>query len=55
MESVWETENKILASKLEYDIKELNKQQKEELIKEGKKLEEYLGTKLESSLYKKVI
>ena len=33
LERVWETENKVLASKLEYRIKELPKGQKEELIK----------------------
>ena len=54
LESVWETENRVLASKLEYRIKELNKQQKEEIIKENKKLEEYLGTKIEVNLYKKL-
>lgn len=32
VESVWETANRILASKLEYRIKKLNKQQKESLI-----------------------
>lgn len=54
LESVWETENRVLASKLEYRIKELSKQQKEEIIKENKKLEEYLGTKIEVNLYKKL-
>ena len=54
LESVWETENRAFASKLEYRIKELNKQQKEEIIKENKKLEEYLGTKIEVNLYKKL-
>lgn len=32
IESVWETQNKIDASKLEYRIKKLGKQQKEQLI-----------------------
>ena len=54
MESVWETENKALASKLEYRIKELTKKQKEELIKESKKLDKYLGSKIEVKLYKKI-
>ena len=54
LESVWETENRVLASKLEYRIKELNKQQKEEIIKENKKLEEYLSTKIDFSLYRRV-
>lgn len=54
LESVWETENRVLASKLEYRIKELNKQQKEEIIKENKKLEEYLATKIDFNLYRRV-
>lgn len=54
LESVWETEDRVLASKLEYRIKELNKQQKEEIIKENKKLEEYLSTKIDFSLYRRV-
>lgn len=54
LESVWKTENRMLASKLEYRIKKLNKKQKEEIIKENNKLEEYLGTKIDSNLYKRV-
>ncbi|MBE5821835.1 MAG: GIY-YIG nuclease family protein [Clostridiales bacterium] len=33
IENVWETENRILASKLEYRIKKLKKEQKESLLK----------------------
>ena len=33
LEAVWETDNKSLASKLEYAIKKLTKVKKEELIK----------------------
>lgn len=36
LEIVWECENKSLASKLEYNIKKLMKQKKEELIKTRK-------------------
>ena len=50
LESVWKTENKVLASKLEYRIKELAKQQKEELIK-NKKLDKYLSEKIECEKY----
>ncbi len=32
LESVWQTENRVLASKLEYRIKRLTKPQKEQLI-----------------------
>ena len=51
LECVWESENKVLASKLEYRIKELNKKQKEELIKDNN-LEKYLSQKLECDKYK---
>ena len=54
LEGVWETENRVFASRLEYRIKELNKQQKEEIIKENKKLEEYLVTKIDLNLYRRV-
>lgn len=54
LESVWETEDRILASKLEYYIKELSKKQKEEIIKKSEKFEEYLGEKLEIELYSKI-
>lgn len=36
LECAWQTENRALASKLEYAIKQLTKQEKEELIKEHK-------------------
>lgn len=51
LESVWKSENKVLASKLEYRIKALNKKQKEELIKNNN-LEKYLSQKLECDKYK---
>ena len=51
LECVWECENKVLASKLEYRIKALTKQQKEELIKNNN-LEKYLSQKLECDKYK---
>ena len=51
----WESENRVLASKLEFHIKKnLSKKQKEELIQNPSKLEEFLGEKLDGSLYKKV-
>ena len=52
LEGVWESENKILASKLEYRIKALTKKQKEELIRKNN-LEELLSNKLDTSQYKK--
>ena len=51
LECVWESENKVLASKLEYRIKELTKIQKEDLIK-NHVLEKYLAEKLECDKYK---
>lgn len=50
LECVWQTENKSLASKLEYHIKTLTKKQKEQLIKNGK-LEEFLSDKIEIKKY----
>ena len=50
LECVWESENKILASKLEYRIKTLTKAQKEELI-ENKDLDRYFAGKIECEKY----
>lgn len=51
LEGVWETENRALASKLEYHIKKsLDKAQKEKLIK-NHRLEEVLSDKVESNKY----
>lgn len=53
LEMVWKTQNKSLASKLEYAIKKnLTKLQKEELIKNSKLLSEFLGRRIEVKLYK---
>lgn len=55
LECVWESENRILASKLEFHIKKnLTKIQKEELIKDSKLLEKFLGNKLDASEYKRI-
>lgn len=51
LECVWESENKVLASKLEYRIKTLTKAQKEELI-QNKDLERYLAEKIECEKYR---
>lgn len=53
LEAVWECENKSLASKLEYAIKKLTKQKKEELIK-TKNLESvlYNNEKIDTIKYK---
>ena len=51
METAWRTNNKIKASKLEYYIKTLTKAQKEELIVNSKKLQEFLSEKIECKDY----
>ena len=50
LEIAWESENKSLASKLEYQIKHLSKLNKEALIS-TKNLETYLGDKIDVSSY----
>ena len=53
LECAWETGNRVLASKLEYNIKKrLTKSQKEELIIKNN-LEEVLSEKIEVDKYKK--
>ena len=51
-EIAWKSENRVLASKLEFNIKKLKKQQKEELIKNSILLEKFLGDRIEAQLYK---
>lgn len=53
LESVWKSENRVLASKLEYQIKTLSKSQKEELIQKNN-LQELLGEKIEVNQYEKI-
>lgn len=50
LECVWKTENRVLASKLEYQIKKLKKIQKEELIVKNN-LEELFSEKIDCSQY----
>ena len=55
LECVWESENRILASKLEFHIKKsLTKREKEELIKDSNLLNKFLGNKIESINYKRI-
>ena len=50
---VWESDDRKLASKLEYHIKkDLNKEQKENIVVDNKYLEQYLGTKIDVNKYK---
>ncbi len=53
MEAIWESQNKSLASKLEFNIKKLKKRQKEDLIL-TKNLERYLKNEIELDKYKYV-
>lgn len=52
LECAWKSENRVLASKLEYRIKKLNKIKKEELIVDEDVFEEY--TKLEKLNYERL-
>ena len=55
LECAWKSENRVLASKLEYNIKKtLSKEQKEMLIKDNSRLSEFLDKKIESDLYESV-
>lgn len=54
MEIAWESENRVLASKLEFNIKRLTKKQKEELIKNPKLLNKFLGDKIQTELYSSI-
>ena len=53
LEIAWKSKDKSLACKLEYQIKNLTKLQKENLIK-GEKLSTYLSGKVDCRRYKKV-
>ncbi len=50
LECAWKSENRVLASKLEYHIKQLSKLQKEELIQKNN-LQELLGEKIATDQY----
>ena len=52
LECVWQTENRVLASKLEYRIKQLSKAKKEELILKNN-INELFQNQLEVSKYEK--
>ena len=54
LETAWKTENKILASKLEYAIKKLKKQEKEQLISTKKELNEIFNERLDCENYKRI-
>lgn len=51
LECVFETESRVLASRLEYHIKRLNKEQKEDLIKYHDLMRVFSEDKIETSKY----
>ena len=51
LEAVWQSETRSQASKLEYYIKTLKKEQKENIIKNPKEIETYLKNRLDCSNY----
>lgn len=51
LECVWESEDRKLASKLEYHIKRLKKEQKEKLIQDNDTLKELLQDKIQIDSY----
>ena len=53
-ESAWETTSRSLASKLEYQLKKLKKQEKEQLIKSCCSLSVFLGTDFNDDDYIKI-
>ena len=54
LEKVWQTQTRADASKLEYHIKTLKKEEKENLVADHKNLEEVLKDKIEPDLYEVV-
>ena len=52
IESIWKTEDKASAAKLEYHIKKLTKAKKEQLIKNNN-IDELLGKNVNSDKYEK--
>lgn len=53
IEAAWRTKEKSFACKLEYQIKQLNKKQKEDIIN-GERLSKYLKGKIDCRRYYKV-
>jgi len=53
LETAWQTENRILASKLEYAIKTLKKDEKEKLVSCKVELDYFFSERLECECYKR--
>lgn len=54
LEAAWRSEDRMLASKLEYNIKKLTKDKKEELLIDNSKMEKYLSKKIDCKLYERI-
>lgn len=54
LEIAWETENRILASKLEYAIKALKKEEKEKIVSSKIELKQVFTEKLECEKYERI-
>lgn len=54
LEAVWKSDNRVLASKLEYHIKKLSKEEKENLILNNKNFKNLLNEKIDVSQYKRI-
>ena len=54
IEKVWKTVNRVLASKLEYRIKHLNKKQKESLVKNEINIGEIFSNDINEKLYEDI-
>ena len=55
IEAVWETSNRSDASKLEYSLKHIAKNKKEEIIKDNNKFIEHLSKKIDCEIYKRIL
>lgn len=53
LETAWKSKDKSLACKLEYELKQLPKQQKENLVN-GEKLSKYLSGKIDCRRYRRI-
>ncbi len=54
LECAWSSSSRVLASKLEYHIKRLTKDEKEKRIESPEKLKEIMKNKIDDLAYKKV-
>ena len=55
LEAAWKSENRVLASKLDYRIKQLERKEKEALINDNNTFEQLLSNKIEVSMYQRKI